>query len=239
MEIIKKIIKNSYNENIVCEINKAENSKEITILILHAFTGKKENRTINFLAKQLPKKYYNTLQFDFSGHGESEGILQEATISKQLKDIKSILSKLAINKIILIGNSFSVLTALAFAKDNSSVKGLILISGRANYIEYIKNLEKVGDKYKLFDETYVGENFVEDYKKYDPVKNIKELDVPILIVHGDKDEVVPVKDAQIFQDNAKQGTLRIIEGADHRYSNMDYKKKVLDESVNFLNNLDF
>ncbi|MCG2719789.1 MAG: alpha/beta hydrolase, partial [Nanoarchaeota archaeon] len=64
-------------------------------------------------------------------------------------------------------------------------------------------------------------------------------DVPILIVHGDKDEVVPVKDAQIFQDNAKQGTLRIIEGADHRYSNMDYKKKVLDESVNFLNNLDF
>jgi fermentation-respiration switch protein FrsA (DUF1100 family) len=65
------------------------------------------------------------------------------------------------------------------------------------------------------------------------------LDAQILIIHGGKDGVVPVKEAQIFQDNAKHGTLRIIRGADHRYSNIIYKEKVLDESVKFLNNLNF
>jgi len=238
MESIKKLVKNNHNENIMCEINKAENPKNKTILILHAHTGKKENRTIHFLAKNLPKHGFNTLQFDFSGHGESEGALQEATISKQLEDIKSVISQIediSLNNLILVGNSFSVVTALAFAREES-IKGLILLSGRAKYLKYIDNLEKVEDKYRLFGNVFIEESFIEDYKKYNPIEYIKELDKPILIIHGEKDDVIPIGDAKIFLENSKMGELKIIKNADHRYSDPIFKEEVLKSCVEFLNN---
>lgn len=244
MEIIKQKIKNQNNEELVCEINKTKNISSIkkqSVIILHALTGKKENRTINFLAKNLPNFDYNTIQFDFSGHGESEGKLGEATISKQLEDIISVLNGIkTINtrELIVIGNSFSVLTALAFSKNNPSVKSLILLSGRANYLEYINNLERIGNKYRLFGNKFIDENFVEDYKKYNPLENIRSIDIPILIIHGENDGVVPVENAELFYNNSKskKKELVIIKGADHRYSDIKFKKEILKKVIEFLKN---
>ena len=207
METIKQKIKNKNKENLVCEINKPDNEnhqENPTILILHAITGKKENSTIHYLAKNLPESGYSTLQFDFSGHGESEGRLEECTVSKQIKDIKAILSNIkGINakNLIVIGNSFSVITALGFAKNNPNVKGLILISGRAEYLEYTINLEEIGIRYRLFEDKFVDKSFIEDYKRYNPLKAISSISIPVLIVHGDKDKTVPVKNAQLFYNN--------------------------------------
>jgi len=241
METIKQIIKNPRGEVLACEINLPKNleGKKPTILILHAFTGQKENRTINYLAKNLPEVGYITLQFDFSGHGESEGKLEKATVSKQLDDIKSVLEQVKnINptNLIIIGNSFSVITALAFARINYNIKGIILISGRANYLEYIDSLEKVNDRYKLFENKFIDKSFVEDYKKYNPLENIKKINIPTLIIHGGKDETIPVSNAQLFYENSlsKKKFLKIIKGADHKYSDIKFKEEVLKEIKKFL-----
>jgi uncharacterized protein len=228
-------IKNNYNEKLIVEINESEKEKN-TILILHALTGKKENKTINFLAKKLPEFGYKTIQFDFSGHGESEGKIEEATVSKQLEDIKSIISQLDIKKLIIVGNSFSVITALAFSKEKS-IEGLILLSGRARYLEYIKTLEKIDNKYKLIDNIFIDESFLEDYKKYDPIKNISKLNIPILIMHGEKDEIIPSEDAKLLYNvcSSKNKELKIIKDADHRYSEVKYKEEILKEIIYFLN----
>lgn len=244
MEVTRFNIRNQQNENLVCELNKPKNSIENrpSILILHALTGKKENKTINFLAKNLPNYCYTTIQFDFSGHGESEGKLEEATISKQIADIKSILSNLNeidTKEVILIGNSFSVITALAFARNKKSVAALILLSGRANYMEYINSLKKVENKYKLFEEIFIDENFVKDYKRYNPLKIIKKINIPVLIIHGGNDEVIPKEDAQLFYatSSSVMKELFIVPKADHRYSTDEYKKIILNKILSFLSNL--
>lgn len=241
METIKQIIKNLEGEKLACEINlpQSPNDKKPTIVILHAFTGKKENQTINYLAKNLPESGYITLQFDFSGHGESEGKLEDATVSKQLDDIQSVLEQVKnINStnLVLIGNSFSVISALAFAIINSNICGVILISGRAKYLEYIESLEKVNDMYKLFEDKFINKDFVEDYKNYDPIKNIKKLSIPILIIHGDKDETVPVNNAYLLYESslANKKFLKIIKEADHRYSNIKFKEEILYQIKKFL-----
>lgn len=228
-------IKNKYNENLVVEINSLRENNNPKILILHALTGKKENKTINFLAKKLSESGYKTIQFDFSGHGESEGNLEEATVSKQIEDIKSVISQLKIKDLIIIGNSFSVITALAFSKE-SDVKGLILLSGRAKYLKYIKNLERMDNKYRLIDDVFIEESFLEDYKKYDPLKNISKLDIPILIIHGGNDEVIPKEEAKLLYDACKsqKKELRIINGADHRYSEIKHKEEILKDITSFL-----
>lgn len=243
METIKLNIKNKNNENLVCEINKSDNQDSInnpSILILHALTGKKENRTINFLAKKIPDYGYNTIQFDFSGHGESEGRLEEATVTKQLEDIKSVLSQInQINtdKIILIGNSFSVITALAFAENNNSIAGLILISSRANYLEYTNKLEKVEDKYRLFEDHLIDESFIEDYKKYNPLKNIKLFKNSILIIHGENDGIIPKEDAELFYSLSvsNKKDLFIVPNAEHRYLEIEQKENILSKVIKFLN----
>jgi len=240
METIRQEIKNKQGEKLACELNisEPETSKPL-VLILHALTGKKENSTISFIAKSLPSKGYNTLQFDFSGHGESQGKLEDATVTKQLADINAVLQQIKpanINPLILIGNSFSVITALAFAKNNKSVTGLILISGRAHYLKYIETLEKVGDKYRLFGESLADKSFVEDYKQYDPLVNIKLVTCPVLIIHGEKDDVIPKEDAELlFKSSPSSKDLFIVPSAGHRFTEIEQKQKALDRIVHFLN----
>jgi len=243
MEIIKQKIINNCREILDCEINKnGKLTKKYTILILHALTGNKENKTINFLAKNIPTYGYPTILFDFSGHGKSEGKLEEATVSKQLEDIKIILDKIKkvnTKKIIIIGNSFSVITALAFSINNPVVKGLILLSGRAKYLDYIKNLEIINGKYKIIEDKFIDKSFIEDYKKYNPLENIMSLNIPVLIIHGDKDETVPVSNAHLFYEKSlsKKKFLKIIKGANHKYSDIKFKEKVLNEIKEYLDKL--
>jgi esterase/lipase len=241
METIKQIIKNFNNEKLVCEVNlpSVVDNKLPVVIILHAITGKKENRTINYLAKNLPESGYITLQFDFSGHGESEGKLSESTISKQLEDIKLVIKDIKnvdFTRIVLIGNSFSVITALAFAKNNENVKGIIMLGGRAKYMDYINNLEKINGKYRLFENEFIDEDFVKDYKKYNPLNIIENLTIPTLIVQGENDEIIPVTDAKLFYEKspAKIKSLKIIKGSDHRFSDIKFKVKILDEIKEFL-----
>lgn len=240
METLRQEIKNKQGEKLVCELNisEPETSKPL-VLILHALTGKKENSTISFIAKSLPSQGYNTLQFDFSGHGESQGKLEDATVTKQLEDISAVLQQIKqanISKLILIGNSFSVITALAFAKNNKNVAGLILISGRAHYLKYIETLEKVGDKYRLFGEALADKSFVEDYKQYDPLANIKSATCPVLVIHGEKDDVIPKEDAELlYKSSPSSKGLFIVPGAGHRFMEIEQKQKALDRIIQFLN----
>ena len=236
METIKLFVKNGKNENLACEINMPEKpSGNPSVLILHALTGKKENRTINFLAKNLPKYGWNTIQFDFSGHGESEGKLEEATVSKQLGDIRSVLSGINKENVVIIGNSFSVVTALAFAREND-VSALILLSGRANYLKYMDTLDKLGGKYRLSDDVLIDEKFIEDYKKHDPLENIAAIKKPTLIIHGENDEIIPKTDAELIckSSAAEKKEIAIIPYADHRYSGQNCKEAVLSRIISFL-----
>ncbi len=237
----KSSVKNKYDENLVYEINRPDTpTNKPLVLILHALTGKKENSTINFLAKNLPQHGYTTVQFDFSGHGESGGKLEDSTVTKQLEDIEAVADeirkKVDVGRMIVVGNSFSVITALAYSKDNRSVAGLILISGRANYMKYVENLERVGERYRLIGDTFVGESFVKDYEKYDPLKNMKAFQGPVMIVHGENDETIPKEDAQIFYSSAVSAKkkLFIVPKGGHRFTEPGQKESVLKEIVQFL-----
>jgi len=194
MEIKNLIIKNSFDESLSCVFRDCGSSKPV-VITLHALSGKKENRSIHLLAENLPNNGFSTLEFDFSGHGESEGNIIESTITKQLFDLKSIINYFKFKKVIFVGNSFSVITALAFTKLHSSlVSGLILISGRADYLKFCDNTRK--DNYKLFGNTFLNEEYLVDYMKYDPLEVINNLNIPIALVHGVLDEVIPFSDAK-------------------------------------------
>ena len=51
--------------------------------------------------------------------------------------------------------------------------------------------------------------------KIDPALEIAKLNIPILVLHGDKDLQVSTVDAELQHKQAKQGKLKIIQGMNH------------------------
>jgi acetyl esterase len=86
------------------------------------------------------------------------------------------------------------------------------------------------------------------YKKTSPLHNVKILDIPILIMHGKKDQVVSYSDIALFQDKMNQlgGNVWLVsyEDAGHgffniRNNNDTYFKLTLNETKKFLRNYSF
>lgn len=60
---------------------------------------------------------------------------------------------------------------------------------------------------------------VKHFSETDFTEDLKRIEVPVLVVHGDDDQIVPVgASAMLSSKLLKNGTLKICPGADHRLS---------------------
>jgi fermentation-respiration switch protein FrsA (DUF1100 family) len=57
---------------------------------------------------------------------------------------------------------------------------------------------------------------------------------PILIIHGESDELIPVEHAyKLFKAAKEPKKLEIIKGADHSFSNIEHLNKLIELSINW------
>ena len=77
---------------------------------------------------------------------------------------------------------------------------------------------------------------VKAFSETDMTEDLKKIDVPVLLIHGDDDQIVPIDDsAKIAVKLLKQGTLKIYEGAPHGLANTTaYKGKLNADLLDFL-----
>ncbi|MBW2641457.1 MAG: prolyl oligopeptidase family serine peptidase [Deltaproteobacteria bacterium] len=72
---------------------------------------------------------------------------------------------------------------------------------------------------------YTG--FFADAGQYNLPETIASLKAPLLIVHGDRDEIVPVQEAYLAQKlNHEHTKLAIFPGADHMFSHKEHRQQV-------------
>ena len=71
-----------------------------------------------------------------------------------------------------------------------------------------------------------------DPKDINPANDIKNINKPVLIIHGEKDSQIPVNEAYILHNANKKAELWIVENADHweiyALNKEEYEKKVLE-----------
>jgi len=77
---------------------------------------------------------------------------------------------------------------------------------------------------------------VKAFSETDMTEDLKQIDVPVLLIHGDDDQIVPIDDAsKVAVKLLKQGTLKIYEGAPHGLANTTaYKDKLNADLLDFL-----
>jgi pimeloyl-ACP methyl ester carboxylesterase len=230
---MKIVIKNNFNEKLVGVLNK-HGSKELA-LIIHGFKGNKDNIIFKNIQSTLDKLKIDSLRFDFSGSGESDGKYSESTITKQAWEIDLIIKKMKYKKIILIAHSMGCSCSILASSINTKIKAMILISPlvfpyitfKDSLIKYSpfvflskfnpKKIELLNKSKKLrhaknkiselIDEEVIGNEMFEEFKKMDLLCIAKNLIIPCMIIHGKNDELIPVSHAEYLNYSIKNRQL--------------------------------
>lgn len=223
--------------------------KKLLIIFIHGFTSNKNTTNFVKLVKILSQHKIPSFRFDLFGHGESGGKIEEITVSEAVDDVLSAIKsakKLGFNNIGLVGSSFGGLASIVASSLFKEVKFLVLKSPVVNLLEkeiLTKSEKEINDwKQKGFRYYYTSEgrklkinfSFFEDAGRYDGYQIAKKINIPILIVHGDKDQTVPVSQSIKFSKITPNSQLVLIKNADHRYTNKRHAKKMIDTISKFI-----
>ena len=182
---------------------------------------------------------------EYSGHGKSSGEFTRGNITSWTKDTKIIIKKIVRkNKFILIGSSMGAWIALnQFKYFKDQIKGLIGIGSAPEFLSRLmwnKFTKKI--KSELLDKgkTVIKSGNYEypiTYQLIQDGKNNKVLNkkinskIKVTMIHGKKDEVVPVNFSKfvlsLFKNAEKK--LIIIKNGDHSLSNPKQLKTIIKE----------
>lgn len=198
------------------------------VIIAHGFGSDLNSMTASLLASELSKKGVSSLRFSFSGCGNSGGVFGEQTISTNVDDMISAITTVEgdYEKIGLFGISYGGGVVLATALKRDDFYKIGLKAPNANFPGWIK--ERFGDQAleQWRKNGYVDYSFEKGVVqvKYDLYEDAVALDVnnrvgkivtPVMIVHGDDDELVNIKYSRDLVERLPNGRLIEIAGGNH------------------------
>ena len=193
-----------------------------TILFFHGNAGKLDNRI--YKLNELSDLEINYLIVAYRGFSGNKGKPNEVGLYRDSKAAKDWLNNLGIQdeKIVLYGESLGTAVAVDLASKNNFA-GIILESP-------FTSMTKLAKKYY----PYLPVKFLLK-DKYNSVNKLKNINVPILILHGKKDTIVPFEmGEEMFNKSNKPKYRYFNENDDHM---MEYNSDLINSIKSFLKSL--
>lgn len=202
------------------------------VVFIHGFTGYIEEEHIVAIARGMNEVGYATLRVDMYGHGESDGEFRDHTLYKWLTNALTVIDYARglgfVTDIFLCGHSQGgLLVMLAAALKHDVIKGLIPLSPacmipeecrRGRMLEERFDPEHIPDELHGFDGRVLGGNYLRVAQSIDVDRAIRRYRGPVLIVHGDEDESVPLEHGVRAAEAYADAKLVVIPGDDHCYT---------------------
>jgi len=224
---------------------------QITVVFFHGFMSDMIGAKPIEIQRFCKKRKLNFLKFEYSGHGKSTGKFIEGNISQWTNDAKKIIES-KINKyknLIFIGSSMGSWIALnLFSSFKKQIKGFVGISSAPEFLEELmwkkfnKKIKKIIMSNKIHhidhgDFIYpITKQLILDGRKNKILNKKININIPIILFHGLKDEVVPLKFSKkilkIFKKAKKK--LIIIKNGNHSLSKKSDLKKIRKELNNMI-----
>ena len=215
------------------------------IVFLHGFMsdleGEKPKSFLNFAKKNK----LSFLALEYSGHGKSSGVFTKGNITKWSNETSILIKKIIKKKdFIIIGSSMGAWISLKQLQIfKNQISGFLGIGSAPEFLEklmwkkFTKKMKteiiKKGIYYlKHGDYEYpITLQLIKDGRKNKVLNKKTNLKINVTMIHGQKDEVVPVsysrKILKIFKKAKRK--LVIIKNGDHSLSNKKYLKIILKE----------
>jgi dienelactone hydrolase len=269
-------IPGSAGREIVLDVFLADSPSSPLLIFSHGFKGFKDWGSFNEVAARFQEAGISFLKFNFSHNGTSKEDLEnfcdlEAfgnnNFSKEMNDLGTVIDwafqelkeKVDLDRIYLMGHSRGGGLSILKAREDNRIQAVI---SWASVCDFEKRLPQ--EKIHIWKERGVvyafngrtkqqmpmyyqfREDFYSNKERLDIPSATKQLNCPLLIVHGTADTTVVLEEAHSLYAWAKQAKLVEIEEADHVFDAkhpMDQQEKMSDalniaieESIQFLKN---
>lgn len=177
-----------------------------------------------FMDRVASEMGWTGLTFTFRGCGTSEG---DFSLQGWVDDLRAAIDHLeeeaAPSGIWVIGANTGGSLAVCVAADDPRVRGLALLAARADFDDwaaqprrFLEHAREIGAVRRAgfppaFDE------WSRELRRFRPIDAARRFAPrPLLVVHGDDDESVPVADSRLLAEAHGSAELRVIAGAGHR-----------------------
>jgi pimeloyl-ACP methyl ester carboxylesterase len=243
-------------------VNNNFDPNQKTIIFLHGWRS--EAKVWLSVIVELQKKYpdYNYLAIDLPGFGSSPTPSFAFTMKEYAKLVNSLIIKLKLKEIVLVGHSFGGRTAIKLAGEVSDGKDYtiskIVLTGSAGFVDnsnktnikqkiakiakpvfnlpIISNLKPLVYKSIGADDYNAREDLKEIFKNVineDLSNQMKRIDAKTLLIFGDKDDSTPVSFGERMNNLIPNSELKVIESTGH-FAFLDKPKKWLELVESFL-----
>ncbi len=210
-----------------------------TIILMHGWSMNKGDifDKMSFLWEH----GYNLFYFDFRGTGESGGV--SSVGYKETKDLESAIKylkhtlPLASKDIAVYGISMGAGVGIYHSAKHDDIKCIVAESPYYSYENVVARWAWIHRKIPYFPFVWLALKFAKKHFKinpeyYSPANNISTAKVPMLLIYGRNDVLVPTNNARkLFNKANKPKELWIVPGAEHakcaEVGGVEYKKRIL------------
>ena len=212
-------------------------------LFAHCFTCTKDFKLAYYISKALTQQGMAVVRVDFTGLGESEGDFSDTNFSSNVDDLVAAadhMNRQLTAPQLLIGHSLGGAAVLQAAARISGTRAIATISAPADpaHIGHLlKSSHAEIEKYGKADVVVEGrtfsikKQFLDDLDGHHMDEIIRELDLPLLVLHSPADRIVDIENAaHIFATARQPKSFISLNQADHLLTNRndaDYAGSVL------------
>lgn len=205
-------------------------NSEKKILLVHGWSGR--GTQLVKIADELLKLGYSTISFDAPAHGKSNGkttLMPEfiATILELEKQFGPFEAA--------VGHSLGGMSLLNAIRQGLKLNRLVTIASGDVVQDIMDDFTyKLGMKHKVSNmmRVYFENKFGATMESFSAYLSAKEIDIPVLVIHDNDDEDIPVKAGIHIHKFLKNGQLMITKGLGHRKILGD--EKVVESTTTFI-----
>ncbi|MCX7679645.1 MAG: alpha/beta hydrolase [Spirochaetes bacterium] len=176
------------------------------VIFCHGLFSSKDGYKITRLVDSIVQAGFSLFTFDFFGAGESEGSSEDLSILQQVQDCSCAVSfckEKGFEELHLFGSSMGALVCLLYAQGNcEKLASISLIAPPLNVRHLFEQVLGIGNLEALSEEgiskvegVWIKNSFFKEALRIIPERAAQSIELPVLIVHGEKDAVVDVSNA--------------------------------------------
>jgi len=200
------------------------------VIASHGLLSSKNSEKYIALGEQISGEGMALLRFDFRGIGESEGRLEDDTVSRRVVDLNSAIAFVKSypgmgNRVGLLGSSLGGYISLIGASREKGIRAVVTWATPFH-------LDDLGSK-GTEQNPLPGEAFFNDLPRHRLSPVLPKVS-NCFVIHGEKDELVPVDQAwEIFHILGAPKEIHVIEDADHRLTEPAHRQRAINLSVDW------